>query len=158
MIFIPNNVPSLKNSKQISITGKRPILLPSKTVKKYLQSMGVKKFSSTKKTVEDYASRKNIFRESVGDYFHGASSPCMIGFNFVRDSNRKFDFINAAQIICDLLTAHGFIKDDDMKHLIPMPLSINGSWYSVCRDNPGVWMKRIESVPCELTAAVYYRN
>jgi len=146
LIFIPGNIPSLKNSKTIGQIGKgenkRRVLLPSKTVKKYLQAMGIRKYSPTG-GVEDYKTRKNIFRESVGSYFDDAPHPLVLGFNFVRDTQRKFDFINVCQISCDLLVAHGFIPDDDMNHLIPMPMKINGSYYSVCKDRPGVWLKII---------------
>ena len=146
MIFIPGNIPSLKNSKTIGQIGKgenkRRVLLPSKTVKKYLQAMGIRKYSPTG-GVEDYKTRQNVFRESIGSFFENAPQPLVLGFNFVRDSQRKFDFINACQIVCDLLVAHNFVDDDDMTHLIPVPLAINGSWYSICKDRPGVWLEII---------------
>jgi len=142
LIFIPGNVPSLKNSKQISIRGKKPVLLYSKTVKNYLRSIGIQRLSA-KTGIFEYKTRKNIFREYVGSYFDDAPQPLVLGVNFVRDTQRKFDFINACQVIFDLLVAHGFIPDDDMNHLIPMPMKINGSYYSVCKDRPGVWLKII---------------
>lgn len=104
--------------------------------------MGIKKYSPTG-GVEDYKTRPNIFRESVGNFFEDAPQPLVLGFNFVRDTQRKFDFINACQIVCDLLVAHRFVDDDDMKHLVPMPMMVNGSYYSVCKDRPGVWLEII---------------
>ena len=101
MIFIPFNVPSLKNSKIATTIGKgankRTILLPSKAVKNYLQKLGIKKYGS--KGVEGYAKRSNIFRLSCGDYFFDCPKPVIVKFHFVRDSKRKFDIINAMQII-----------------------------------------------------------
>ena len=146
MIFIPNNVPSLKNSKTMTTIGKgknkRPILLPSKTVKKYLQTMGIKKYSGKK--VEDYATRPNLFRESIGDYFQGAQLPVKVKFFFVRDSKRKFDFHNAVQIIADLLVAHGFIEDDNMDCFIPFPMMSDGEFYRVDKNKPGVFLKKMK--------------
>jgi hypothetical protein len=147
MIFIPGNVPSSKNSKVAATVGKgqnaKTVLLHSKTVKKYLRNLGIQRFSA-KTGITGYVTRPNLFKRDVGGYFDDVEYPCVLGFNFVRDSLRKFDFINACQIICDLLAAHGYINDDDMKHLIPMPMMINGSWYSVCKDKPGVWLKIIK--------------
>ncbi len=152
MIFIPFNTPSLKNSKQLGKTkpryicpackqgvGQRPIVLNSKTVKNYLQKLGIKKYGSH--GVESYATRPNLFRHAVGDYFLGCSKPVIVGFHFVRDSKRKFDIINAMQIICDLLVAHGFIEDDNMDYFIPVPMIMDGKWYSVDKLNPGCWLK-----------------
>lgn len=143
MIFIPFNCPSLKNSKIATTIGrganKRTILLPSKTVKNYLQKLGIKKYGSH--GVESYATRPNLFRHAVGDYFLGCPKPVIVGFHFIRDSRRKFDFHNAVQIIADLLVAHGFIEDDNMDFFIPTPMRIDGKWYSVDKLNPGCWLK-----------------
>ena len=148
MIFIPNNVPSLKNSKVATTVGmgqnKKTVLLPSKTVKKYLQKMGIQKYSP-KGSVDEYATRPNIFRESVGDYFEGIQLPVRVKFFFVRDSRRKFDFHNAVQIIADLLVAHGFIPDDNMDCFVPYPMTSNGRDYAVDPKHPGVWLKKIEA-------------
>lgn len=144
MIFIPGNVPSSKNSKQIAKTKDgKPVLLYSKTVKKYLQNLGIQKLSG-RTGITEYKTRQNVFKSKINGFFDGVEYPCVLGFNFVRDSLRTFDIINAMQIICDLLVANGCIKDDDIKHLIPVPMKINGSWYSVCRDNPGVYLEIIK--------------
>lgn len=156
-IFIPGNVPSLKNSKVATggkamvdnfgnTTGwKRGGVFMSKTCSKYLQGLGVKKYSCSKGTFENYKTRPNLFEKAVGpmkDEFSGRGAligegPHIIGLFFIRNSKRKFDFINAAQIICDLLTAHGVIEDDNMDCLIPMPINVAGSWYTIDKENPG---------------------
>jgi hypothetical protein len=135
-------VPSLKNSKQISTVAGKPVLLYSKTVKKYLQKLGIQRLSS-KTGITGYKTRPNLFKQAINGFFDDAPVPCVLGYNFVRDSLRTFDLNNANQIICDLLVAHGAIKNDDVKNLIPVPMMINGSWYSVCRENPGVYLKII---------------
>lgn len=147
MIFIPFNTPSLKNSKIATMVGKgqnkRVVLLPSKTVKKYLNKLGIKKYS-LKHGVELYAKKPNLFHEAVNGYFSGAQVPVIVKFFFIRDSKRKFDFHNAVQIIADLLVAHKFIEDDNMDFFIPAPMRIDGKWYSVDKENPGVYLKIIK--------------
>jgi hypothetical protein len=39
------------------------------------------------------------------------------------------------------MVAHDFIEDDDMSHFLPVPLKINGQWYSIDPDKPGVYIK-----------------
>ena len=39
---------------------------------------------------------------------------------FIRDSKRKFDYINAAQIVFDLMQEYGYIEDDDSTNIIPV--------------------------------------
>jgi len=145
MIFIPNNVPSVKNSKKpVSLPGRsHTTLVPSDAVRKYLQTMGIKKYS-TRSGVEEYVSRPNIFRKAVGDYFTGAQLPVRVEFFFVRSTRRKFDFHNAVQIIADLLVAHGFIPDDNMDCFVPYPMMSGGQYYAVDPDTPGVWLKKME--------------
>ena len=151
MIFIPFNVPSLKNSKIATTIGKgknrRIILLPSKTVKKYLQKLGIKKYSMNT-GVECYKNKPNLFREAIGNYFDGRKYPVVVKFFFVRGSKHKFDFHNAVQIIADLLTAHGFIEDDNMDCFIPVPMLMDGKWYGFDKERPGVWLKIVD-ISCQ---------
>ncbi len=113
-IFIKGNVPSSKNSKQW--TGK--FLVNSKTVQNYLKIH----------ELEWVQARRDWSRMSAGVDF-----PIKVGFYFIRDSKRKFDFINAAQLPCDLMVKHGWIEDDDMSHLIPVFLG-----YEVNKENAGI--------------------
>ena len=50
MIFIPSNVPSLKNSKVKTSKG----IFPSKTVTKYIRGLGIQSYNSRKKEVKGY--------------------------------------------------------------------------------------------------------
>lgn len=139
MIFIPGDVPSSKNSKIKTASG----VFNSKAVRKYLQNIGVKNFSSSKKTVEEYKTRPNLFRQSVGQYFYSSGYPVFVGFHFVRKTKMKFDFHNMCQIIADLLVAHDFIQDDDIEHFIPVPLKLHGQWWSYDKENPGVFLQKM---------------
>ncbi|MBV1929569.1 MAG: hypothetical protein KUG81_08685 [Gammaproteobacteria bacterium] len=116
----------------------------SKTVKKYLQKLGVNKFSVSKKTVEDYKTRPNkfrelepLFKEAIGE----KQLPLKVGFHFVRGTRHKCDFHNAVQIIADLMVAHNFIEDDNMDCFLPFPFKMKGKFYTHNAEEPGVFIK-----------------
>ncbi len=139
-VFIPGNVPSLKNSK---IKTKRGVF-HSKTVTKYLRSLGIQSFSASKKTVKEYITRPNLFLEYIEEFkaqVEKEKYPLKIGIHFVRGTRHKFDFHNAVQIIADLLVAHNIIEDDNMDYFLPFPLLLKGNYYSYDKENPGVYLK-----------------
>jgi hypothetical protein len=153
MIFIPGNVPSLKNSKVKSKRG----IFASPTVGKYLRKLGIQSFSSRHKTVKGYVDKARPnqiekFREDVKQMKLGKENPLFIGFHQVRDSKRKFDFSNSVEVIQDLFVAHDFIEDDNVEYMFPIPMTIDGrlpttgnlrkeQWYSIDKENPGVFIK-----------------
>jgi hypothetical protein len=140
LIFIPYNVPSLKNSKVKTSRG----IFPSKTVAKYLRQLGIQSFSSSKKIVVGYVRRENLFEQLRLDFekvLEGKDPPFRVGLHFVRNSKRKFDFNNANQIIADLLVAHNIIEDDNMDYYLPYPLEMDGKYYTVDKESPGVYIK-----------------
>lgn len=153
MIFIPGNSPSLKNSKVKTSRG----IFSSPTVNRYIRSLGIQKFSSSRKEVKGYAdlNRPNIFEQHRAHFMsmlENKGKPIFIGYHQVRNSKRLFDFSNSVEIIQDLLTAHDFIEDDNVKFVFPIPMTIDGripvegkirqeEWYSVDKKNPGVYLK-----------------
>jgi len=133
-------VPSLKNSKVKTSRG----IFPSKTVTKYLRSLGIQAYSASKKTVTEYKTKENEFKiktQELRDYLKDKTYPVEIYFHFVRDSKRTFDFNNVNQIILDLLTAHEIILDDNMDYVIPIPYKKDGKYYTLKKEQPGVWIK-----------------
>ena len=142
LIFIPGNVPSSKNSRINTKHGS----FASKTVKSYLNSLGIQSYSSSKKLVKGYVNKPNLIENLREDFLKqtsGKQLPLEIGFHFVRDSRRKFDFHNIVQVVLDLLTASDFIIDDNMDCVIPFALKRDGKFYSVDKENCGVWIKII---------------
>lgn len=153
MIFIPGNIPSLKNSKVKTARG----IFSSPTVNKFLRSIGIQKFNSRKKEVKGYVdlTRPNqfeAFRAKFAQMRLGKGDPLIIGYHQVRNSKRLFDFSNSVEIIQDLMTAHDFIEDDNVKHVFPVPMSVDGKLitesdprafplYSVDKNAPGCWIK-----------------
>lgn len=111
MIFIAGNTPSSKNSKRIITitnkkTGKKTTrLINSEVTEKYIKSSKV-----------DWLVNKNEFLKML----KGKEKPYKVELFFIRDSKRKFDYINAAQIIFDLMQEYGYIQDDDSTNVIPI--------------------------------------
>ena len=106
MIFIAGNTPSSKNSKQFVTlkTGKK-LLLNSKTVQNYI-----------KDSKADWLINKNGFLKML----KGKEKPYKVELFFIRDSKRRFDYINAAQIVFDLMQEYGYIENDDSTNVIPV--------------------------------------
>jgi len=142
MVFIKGNVPSSKNSKVATKTG----LFHSKSVGKYLRSLGVMAYSVTRKTVTSYKTIPSTYpKKELANLFEGRTNPIVVGLHFVRKDKKQFDFHNISQIIFDLMVAHDVIEDDNMNCIIPFPMQINGRWYSVDKENPGVYISIIET-------------
>lgn len=140
LIWIEGNVPSSKNSKIKTSRG----IFHSKTVKKYLQNLGVQNYSVSKKKVLGYKTRPNKFevlREDFKNAIGDKKYPLKIGFHFVRGTRHKCDFHNIVQIIADLIVAHDFIEDDNMEYFLPFPMKRRGKYLSYDKDNPGVFIK-----------------
>lgn len=116
-IFIPYNVPSSKNSKQW--TGK--MLINSKTVMTY-----------KKNTAGDYLRYKIPFKNLIKD----KEFPITVSFKFIRGSRHKFDYINPAQTVQDLMVKNGWIEDDNCTFMIP-----HFEPYEYDKENPGVIIK-----------------
>ncbi len=137
-LFIEGNVPSLKNAKIKTSKG----IFSSKTVKKYLNKLGIQSYSSGKKIVKGYVNRPNEFLKTK-EYFEKylKNKPYKIGFHFIRGSRHKYDFNNANQIIADLMVAHEIIEDDDTTQFLPYPLEIDGVFEKYNKENPGVYIK-----------------
>lgn len=106
MIFIAGNTPSSKNSEQfVTLKTGKTLLINSKTAQNYI-----------KNSKADWISNKRNFLKML----ESKEKPYKIELYFIRDSKRKFDYINAAQIIFDLMQEYGYIEDDDSRNIMPI--------------------------------------
>ena len=111
MIFIAGNTPSSKNSKRIiTITNKKT----GKKTTRLINSEVTEKYIKNSKA--DWVLNKRNFLKMLV----GKEKPYKIELYFIRDSKRKFDYINAAQIIFDLMQEYSYIEDDDSTNVIPV--------------------------------------
>ena len=130
-VFIPGNTPSSKNTKSMVFHNKdgskrdKPILLSSATTAKYIKA-----------TKLAWLENKEVFHHLVGD----SPLPLVVGFHFYRKTKREYDWINALQVVQDLMVEYGWIKDDSVSYLIPVPFKMKGSYSTHNKDNPGTWI------------------
>lgn len=115
--FIPGNVPSSKNGRRW--TGK--YFIASKAVVNYRKI--------AKKFYQEYAEE---FKEELQKY----DLPVLIGFEFIRGSRHKFDYINPAQTVQDDMVKHGWLEDDNAENINPYFIQ-----YKYNKKNPGVWIE-----------------
>jgi hypothetical protein len=68
----------------------------------------------------------------------GKDIPYKISFKFIRNSKRKFDYINPCQTVQDLMVKYEYLQDDNCNYIIPYfePYEIN-------KDDAGVIIKVI---------------
>ncbi len=104
-IFIPRNVPSLKNSKQIFQRNGKPFITSSMLCKNYISA-----------TEMFYSGFKDKFLEMI----KGKEKPYEIKFKFIRDSKHRFDYVNISQICLDQMVTWGWLEDDDSRNVVPV--------------------------------------
>ncbi len=117
-IFIPGNTPSSKNSK--FWTGK--FLISNKTTLRFKDN-----------TEKYFLVNKRKFKKM----FSQIEAPYSVGFFFIRDSKRRFDYVNIVQVIADLMVKYGWIEDDNADFFVPVFLG-----YKVDKEHPGVEISR----------------
>jgi len=145
-IFLKGNIPSLKSSQQIRqmFTGKSACCNAD-----YIKN-GKKDYTCTKcnnkcqlgtrsrldhsdrvqeyieTNTYQYINNKSLFLELI----KGQQKPLYIGIYFVRESQHRWDFHNAIQLVADMMTKNNLIPDDDVSNYIPVYL---GSHYDKLR-------------------------
>jgi len=168
-IWLPRNVPSSKNNREIGYYFLKPEAVSTwhikvgnvfKKIRPTLQSS-----DRTKEYVKHIAEHLIQNRRKFLSMIKDQPKPYFIELFFVRDTRRDYDFINACQIIADCLTGHywekdkkiplsaiQWLEDDDCSNVYFLPPS-QEPFYAVDKDNPGVWItvKKREpvSIPIE---------
>lgn len=105
VVTIPGQTISLKNSKQIVVTGKgKRRIIASEAYQSYANA----------------ALWQLKTNELVGYKWR---YPLLLSFHFVRKGKHLFDYNNLTQGVCDLLVQAGIIAADDMNHVIPAGFS-----------------------------------
>ena len=122
MIYLKGNVPSSKNSKRW--TGKN--LIPSKTVENYLEQYEIQ-----------YKLYANKFKEMIKD----KKKPYYIGFYFIRNSKRKFDYNNLTQLPQDLMVKYKWLEDDNADYIVPV-----GIGYEVNKVKAGLIITVLDTI------------
>jgi hypothetical protein len=152
-IFIPGNVASSKNSREIltMFTGKSdccnaPYLKLGKGTYRCTKcnnfcKLGKRNILGYSKVCREYMENCSISYQENKKCFRewNNSFPMDIGLYFIRDSRREFDGINAAQIIFDLMQKYEWVSNDNMDILRHHDLG-----YHVDKNNAGVIIAPLE--------------
>jgi len=128
LIFIPGKTPSSKNSRIRTRSG---LFIASKATQLW------RKFSATHWT----RLRKEFVEQCIGK-----DAPVFVGMHFVRGTKHKWDFNNPCQTIQDEMTFHKWIEDDDSSIMLPVPLKIDGAFWSYDKINPGCYIRVLSSI------------
>ena len=104
-ITIFGNVPSSKNNKRIAYVKGRTLVLMSKFAETYIRE-----------TATQWKAHRNNFHRLISN----KTKPYKIEFQFIRETRRRFDFINLCQLPLDLMVKHGYLEDDDYTNVIPI--------------------------------------
>ena len=124
-IFIPGNVPSLKNSKVLTGRGG---LANSKSVNTYIKESA--------KYWHENLDKFNKMLELAG------SPPYFIHITFARKSRHKFDYVGPCETIQDFMRDFLWLLDDNVDEMVP----VFGK-YIYNKDNPGVYIKVLKEKP-----------
>jgi len=140
-IFLSGNVPSLKNSKRIHfknvqqhLKGKVKITMNGSPAVPFITSSAL-----VEKYKEDNKRQYDSYRQKFIELTKSLPKPYLVEFVFIRTSNRSFDFNNANHLITDMMAKHGWVDDDDMVNVIPIP-RMKPPFYFVNKANAGVWL------------------
>ncbi len=115
-IFIPQNVPSSKNSKRAF----KKIVLESLICVEY------------RKNTE---SNWQVFKYRFLEMCKGKEKPYKVEMMFIRDSKRKADFHNLVQLPMDIMVKYKWIEDDNMDEVVPFPAA---KPYAIDKHIPGI--------------------
>ncbi len=120
LLFIPGNVPSSKNGR---ITLKTGISLPSAATTLW------------RKNTRTYWS---LLRKTFVEQCQGKTDPLILGIHFIRKTRHTWDFINPTETIQDEMSKHGWITDDNVEFVFPVPMLVDNKLWSYDPKAPGV--------------------
>lgn len=152
-IWIPGNVPSLKNNKDILQIYRTVSTCCSAKIYRAKRSGELQAFCSkckkqqelkrpiiaSSKRVREYKEEKTRLYQDNKYIWNvltaGMQPPFIVGLYYIRDSKRKFDYGNASEIIQDCMTDAKYWEDDNADIMKPEHLG-----YSVDTQAPGVFI------------------
>lgn len=126
-IFIPGNVTSSKNSKQIFVN--------RKTGNRF-----IKNSEQTDNYITVTQRHYQFYCQQFISMTKNFPKPLHIEFQFVRKDKRKFDFVNMLQLPLDCMVKNNWIADDDFTNIVPV---INPE-VLYDKEYPGVLIKPIK--------------
>ncbi len=126
VIHIPFHVPSSKNSRVRTRSG---LFISSRAVHKYRNHSAV-----------FWKLNKGLFLQLLVN----VEPPFVVGFHFLRKTAHKYDWVNPLQTVQDEMVKYGWLEDDNMDCLIPMPFKVNNCYTTKSKEHAGVLIKIIK--------------
>lgn len=112
--FVPHDVRSSKNSKEIGRFKKRNKAGQLEDFTTLEESKAAKLYR--KETSGYWLKNKVAFLNQT----RGMKLPLKIEFTFIRETLRKFDYPNAVQILLDMMVEFGYMPDDETCYVLPV--------------------------------------
>ena len=103
MIYLKGNVPSPKHPTPRT----RRNLIPTNTDENQL---------------EQYEIHYKLYANKFKELIKNKKPPYYIGFYFIRNSKRKFDYNNLTQLPQDLMVKYKWLDDDNADYIVPIGL------------------------------------
>ena len=142
IIFLPGNVPSSKNSRQSMTIDTKPYYNKNGKLKTYRNvNIPSKLTLAYKQMIMPYMLEA---RPKWLAMKQGLEGVLKVEFTFIRESRRTFDYINAAQIIQDMMQEMSWIENDNCNFLKPY-----FGDFKYDKENPGVEIRLIKNVTIE---------
>lgn len=134
-VFIPHEVRSSKNSKQLYIAEKTLNNGTVKDVPRSTDSEAVKEYR------EKAGSYYEILSHVMQREFRKHEPPYYIEFLFVRSTKAKWDFANMVQLPQDMMVEYKWMGGDDVSVMVPLPPPKTSPLFLLSKTSPGVWIK-----------------
>lgn len=132
-IFIPGEVPSLKNSKVLYLKNKNTKDGGTRKIPAITSSNFVKKYKA------ESCWYYKLFAQNFRAMLKDKPKPYIIEFQFVREYHDIWDFANMVQMPQDMMVDFKWIEDDNVNVILPMPNVVEP--YLINPLRPGVWIK-----------------
>lgn len=137
-IFIPGEVKSSKNSKQIFIR-------PAMRSRWGFDGRPIIPFVTDSAAVKTYKKEVKPYFEKYRTKFREQSKyeklPLFVQFTFVRKGTGIWDFNNLSEVVQDLMVECKWIEEDNSTIILPVPPLPPLPPFLICKSNPGVIIK-----------------
>lgn len=134
-VFIPHEVRSSKNSKQLFVADKIDEFGQTKKVPRATDSEAVKEYR------EKAGSYYEILAHVMQREFARHPKPYYVEFLFIRSTKAKWDFANLVQLPQDMMQEYKWLPGDDVEVMLPMPPPKGSPVYLINKNAPGLWIK-----------------
>ena len=88
------------------------------------------------KYIKDTDKQYKRFRSDFKKLIAGKELPVIVSFKFIRGTRHRFDYVNPAQTVQDLMVKNEWIEDDNANFIIP-----SFEEFEYDKENPGVQIK-----------------